>query len=261
MLLRVLSSGSKGNATLIRSGELRLLVDAGLSMTALNERLEQARVPFDGIDHIAITHGHLDHARSAGSLSKRHKAVVHCSEAIQRNASLRRAKQLRTLSPGRPAHLTAEGRSGELDLAVVELPHDARPTYAMELAHDGRRAVILTDMGRPDAHVAKRLHGAHVLVLEFNHDVGMLEAGPYSAALKRRVSGDLGHLSNEQAATMLEGLAGPELHTLVLAHLSETNNRPELALDRACGALDALGRSDVRVLVASQHEPGPELEV
>jgi phosphoribosyl 1,2-cyclic phosphodiesterase len=259
--LQVLSSGSKGNATLVRVDELRLLVDAGLPMGALVERLEAARVPFDGVDHIAVTHGHLDHARSAGALSKRHKSTVHCAEAVQRNASIRRAKSLATLSPGRPSRPTARRGTGELELSAVALPHDADPTYALRLEAGGRRAVVLTDMGRPDAHVAAALGGAHVLVLEFNHDEGLLASGPYSAALKRRVAGDRGHLSNAQAATMLEALAGPELHTLVLAHLSETNNTPTLALEAAHGALARLGRDDVRVLVASQHEIGPALTV
>ncbi|MEO0652255.1 MAG: MBL fold metallo-hydrolase [Planctomycetota bacterium] len=260
MKLRVLSSGSKGNATLIRVDELRLLVDAGLPMTALNARLEAAQVPFDGVDHIAVTHGHLDHARSSGALSKRHKATVHCAQAIQRNASVRRAKRLSTVGPQRPGRLECE-RGGQLELHAVLLPHDADPTFAYELHAGGRRAVILTDMGRPERSVAERLAGPHLLVLEFNHDSRRLADGPYSAALKRRVAGDRGHLSNAQAAEMLEGLLGPETHTVVLAHLSETNNTPELALDAARTVLERLGRTDVRLLVAAQHEIGPELEV
>ena len=116
-------------------------------------------------------------------------------------------------------------------------------------------------LGRADAHVARGLCGAHVLVLEFNHDVQMLSDGPYPAALKRRVGGERGHLSNLQAAELLERLAGPELHTLVLAHLSEANNEPERALDSARGALARTGLEGVRVLVASQHEVGPNLAV
>ena len=90
-------------------------------------------------------------------------------------------------------------------------------------------AVLVTDMGHPDADAAKRLGGAHLLILEFNHDVERLRAGPYPKRLKRRIAGPGGHLSNEQAAEMLKRLAGPELHTLVLAHLSETNNTRALA--------------------------------
>jgi phosphoribosyl 1,2-cyclic phosphodiesterase len=99
------------------------------------------------------------------------------------------------------------------------------------------------------------------LILEFNHDERMLADGPYPVPLKRRVSGDRGHLSNEQAAVMLTAMAGPELHTLVLAHLSATNNTPELALEAAHGALEQAGLEHVEVLVATQDEVGPNLKI
>jgi phosphoribosyl 1,2-cyclic phosphodiesterase len=261
MRLQVLSSGSQGNATLVQADEVRLLVDAGLSGDEMQRRLSLARVPEDGLHHVAVTHGHLDHARSAGLLSRRRRALLHCAEAVQRNASIRRAKQLATLSPARPSVLAAGPGRGALELRAVPLPHDADPTYAFRLEAEGRCAVILTDMGRPDEPVARALAGAHLLVLEFNHDLERLRSGPYPAALKRRITGHGGHLSNEQAAAMLEWLVGPQLHTLVLAHLSEANNHPDLARAAAAEVLTRLGRSDVRVLVASQYEPGPVLEV
>jgi len=111
-------------------------------------------------------------------------------------------------------------------------------------------------MGRPSSDVAHRLRGAHVLVLEFNHDAHMLETGPYPFSLKQRIRGGLGHLSNTQAATMLRDLAGAELHTLVLAHLSEHNNLPAIAEDAARAELARLGLGHVRVLIASQHAVG-----
>ncbi|QDU67092.1 MBL fold metallo-hydrolase [Engelhardtia mirabilis] len=261
MRLRVLSSGSKGNSTLIRADELRMLVDAGLTGTEMERRLATAGVPARGLDHIAVTHGHLDHARSAGLLSKRYHAFLHCSEAIQHNSSIRRAKLVRTLGGGVPVKLGEDDGRGRMELTAQILPHDAHPTFAMRIRADGRQAVILTDMGRPEKRVAETLLGSHVLVLEFNHDDEMLAQGPYPPPLKRRVAGDHGHLSNAQGAQMLEWMAGPELHTLVLAHLSETNNTPELALAAAHACLARIGRADVEVLVAPQHEVGPELEV
>lgn len=263
MHLQVLSSGSGGNSALFRAGEGRVLVDAGLTLAELEARLELAGVPpptgeRSTLDHVLVTHGHLDHARSAGGIARKHRAVVHGSEAMLQAPSLRRAKRQAALRIGADAVLDEQ-----LGLRVsnVALPHDAHPTVAFRLEHDGRVAVILTDMGRPDEYVARALRGAHVLVLEFNHDRDMLEQGPYPMALKRRVGGDAGHLSNAQAAQMLRWLAGPELHTLVLAHLSLHNNRPELALEAARTTLEALGLGHVRVLVASQHEIGENLAV
>lgn len=261
MHLRVLSSGSAGNATLIRAGETTVLVDAGLGLTELQERLDAARIGPGALDHVLVTHGHLDHARSAGAIARKHRATVHCSENLMRNRSIRRSKRLATIPILAPREL--EGPAGPEGLAftAVPIPHDADPTVAYRLEHAGRVAVVLTDMGVPRLEIARRLAGAHLIQIEFNHDPAMVAAGPYPAPLKRRILGNAGHLSNEQAAWMLRRLAGPELHTVVLSHLSETNNTPELAYSTAREALDELGLTTVELVIASQHRVGPSLRV
>ncbi len=264
MHLQILGSGSAGNSALVRAGECHLLLDAGLPIRTLFQRLEDARVAPDRIGHVALTHGHLDHARSAGSFAKKTRAKVHCCERLMANASLRRAPALSTLALGSPVSLfDPRGPRGRdtLELHSIPIPHDADPTVAFRVEHSGRVAVLVTDMGHPDQHAARLLAGAHLLVLEFNHDREMLESGPYEPSLKRRIAGPRGHLSNEEAAEMLCHLAGPELHTLVLAHLSEVNNTPELALAAAQDRLAHLGLDHVRVLVAEQDRVGPNLEV
>jgi phosphoribosyl 1,2-cyclic phosphodiesterase len=245
--LQVLSSGSGGNATLVRGGDTAVLVDAGLTLKELDERFAAARFSPSALDHVLVTHGHLDHARSAGALAKRERALLHTAAALQSNASIRRCKNLNTLSVGGTQALPGRACDDGLRATSVPLPHDASPTVAFKLEHDGRCAVILTDMGMPRSDVARELRGAHVLVLEFNHDERMLSHGPYSAALKRRILGNAGHLSNEQAAVMLEQLAGEELHTLVLAHLSAHNNTREIAFECATAALARRGLAHVRV--------------
>ncbi|HKJ25852.1 MAG TPA: MBL fold metallo-hydrolase [Myxococcota bacterium] len=261
MHLQVLSSGSRGNSALVRAGELNLLVDAGLPRVAMEQRLECAGLGHLGLDHVLVTHGHLDHARSAGLLSRQHRATLHCSEALISNASIRRSKRLSVYRIGEDQDLGGASAPTGVRVRPVLLPHDALPTVAFRLEHAGRVCVVLTDMGRPDPGVAARLRGAHVLVLEFNHDAELLRSGPYPAPLKRRILGNAGHLSNEQAGEVLGALAGPELHTLVLAHLSQHNNTPELALAAACGKLAELGLDRVAVHVADQDEVGANLEV
>lgn len=265
MHLQVLSSGSKGNSLLVRCGEMSLLVDAGLPSVELCARLERAGSSPRALDHIAVTHGHLDHARSAGILARRGAAEVHAVESLLAQPSLRRARRQRSLPVGPPQGLSDSRGNACAELRAVALPHDAHPTLAFRIDAQGtdgpRRAVVLTDMGRPDAEVARALAGAHVLVLEFNHDRALLANGPYPMALQRRIAGGAGHLSNAQSAQMLRWLAGPELHTLVLAHLSEANNRAELALECATRTLGELGLSHVQVLVASQSSLGPNLAV
>ncbi len=255
MHIQVLSSGSAGNSTLIRAGQTGLLVDAGLPRTAMAARLEAAGVGHFGIDHVLVTHGHLDHARSAGSVARTHHATVHCSAALLRLRSIARAKRLSTLTLERPNEIDG------LTVTPLRIPHDADPTVAFRVEHEERVAAVLTDMGRPDPRVAQRLHGAHLLMLEFNHDPGLVESGPYPAPLRRRILGAGGHLSNAQAAEMLRQLASEQLHTLVLAHISKVNNRPLLALSEARSTLADLGLGHVRVEVASQDAVGPNLAV
>ena len=261
MHLQVLGSGSGGNAALVRAGECHLLLDAGLPIDVLYQRLEDARVAPDRVGHVALTHGHLDHARAAGSFGRKTLATVHCCERLMSNASVRRARRLSTLAPGGTVELADPRGRDVILLRSVTIPHDAEPTIAFRFEHAGRVAVLVTDMGHPDRHAARQLAGAHLLVLEFNHDLGMLDRGPYEPALKRRIAGPHGHLSNEQAAEMLCHLAGPELHTVVLAHLSETNNTPLLALAAARGMLEDLGLDHVRVVIAEQARIGENAAV
>ena len=261
MHLQVLGSGSGGNAALVRAGELVLLLDAGLPLDELERRLDEVKVPPRRLDAIALTHGHLDHARAAGLLSKKSGARLYCSEAMMSNASVRRAHSLCVLPVG--GRVTVRSRVGrdELELSSIQLPHDADPTLALRVEHQGRAAAVCTDLGTPEEAVGRALNGVQLLVLEFNHDPALLAAGPYTPALKRRVGGPRGHLSNAQASELLRHAAGPELHTLVLAHLSATNNTVALATAAAEATLRALGRAEVRLLVAEQDRVGPSLAV
>lgn len=270
MHLQVLSSGSRGNATLIRAGEVNLLVDAGLTLRELEQRFDAARFSARNLHHIALSHGHLDHARSSGALAKRTGAMLHLCERVMRNRSVARAPRMAKLRIETPTPLARPSADGEgplfeadpgLHMYVSQIPHDADPTVAFALDHNGRRAVILTDMGEPTPRLAQTLHGAHVLMLEFNYDSELLRNGPYPPNLKRRIAGRGGHLSNVEAQAALRHLAGPELHTLVLAHLSEKNNTPELAVGAARETLAELGLGHVRVVVASQDEVGEAIEV
>lgn len=261
---QVLGSGSEGNAVLVRTGEMRTLVDCGLPGPTLVKRLEAARIPplaVKSVDHVAVTHGHLDHARSAGLVSCASQAVLHGSTSMWKNRSFQRAHELRELEADRPVELRCRRDRERLELLPVAVPHDCDPTHAFRLEHEGRVAVLVTDMGEPDEAVARALQGAHLLQLEFNHDLALLRSGPYSRKLKARVAGDLGHLSNEQAARMLRWLASESLHTVVLAHLSSVNNKPEIAEEAARRTLSELGLDSVRIVVADQHEVGPNLAV
>lgn len=261
MHLQILGSGSEGNALVIRAGDMNLMVDAGLGVRVLSERFEVARLGIRALDHLFITHGHLDHSRSAGAIAKRQRCTLHCAEKIMQHRAIARAPELVALHIGKERQLVPQKGVGEVTYKPVLLPHDCDPTVAYRFQQDDRVAVTLTDMGRPEKQVAQQLQGAHVLVLEFNYDPQMMREGPYPAVLQNRITGGRGHLSNEQGGEMLKMMAGPELHTLVLAHISKKNNSPELALEVAHRTLEELGMPHVRVIAAAQHEVGENLEV
>ncbi|MFT5285891.1 MAG: phosphoribosyl 1,2-cyclic phosphodiesterase [Planctomycetota bacterium] len=238
------------------------MIDAGLTAAAQTARLEAAKTSVRALHHIALSHGHLDHTRSAGIFSKRNEHLtVHCAERVMKNKALARARRLSTLTIGREQSLGDRTGNDQLSLLAVKIPHDADPTVAFRIEYEGRRLVILTDMGHPAREATRELIDPHVLLLEFNHDEGMIETGPYPPSLRKRILGGGGHLSNSQAAEVLGHLAGSNLHTLVLAHLSEHNNTPELAREVAESKLSTLGLSHVRVLIASQTDIGENLSV
>lgn len=260
--LRVLGSGSRGNAALLHVDETLVLLDAGLPIRTLSERLEGARIGHKGIDHVVLTHGHLDHSRSAGIIAKRHRAALHCAERYFHNRALARAPEKHDLpTEGEVVLAPRPGSEPGARVVTVRVPHDCDPTVALGIEHRGRRLSLVSDMGEPRESVASALADPEVLMLEANHDLELLRAGPYPQSLKDRVAGPGGHLSNDQMAIMLARMVGPRTHTVVLIHLSEKNNTPELAVEAARTTLERAGRGDVAVVAARQHEPLDPIDV
>jgi phosphoribosyl 1,2-cyclic phosphodiesterase len=141
------------------------------------------------------------------------------------------------------------------------VPHDAANPVGFVLAADGVRVGIATDLGHATNLVVQRLRGCHVLVVEANHDDDMLVRGPYPWALKQRISGRLGHLSNEEAATLLVAVADDDCQAVILAHLSESNNTAALARKAVASALARAGRHRYAMRVAERRLPTPAVEI
>jgi phosphoribosyl 1,2-cyclic phosphodiesterase len=249
--LVVLGSGSSGNVAFVEAAGTRVLVDAGLPKDEIEKRL--ARVPgpvgLGDIQAVLVTHDHSDHAGCAMSLG----APVYATEGTR----------LALGWDGTRRVIAGDAFVvGALHVKPVLLPHDALESVGYVLESEHGRVGILTDCGHDAADVAAAYVGCDVLVLETNHDSTLLRHGPYPPSLKRRVGGRRGHLSNDQAASLLRMMcrehAPPQL--VVLAHLSQANNRPQLAkslIDRVLGR--ELGRSHrmPRSIVASQARPTP----
>ncbi|GAC1351066.1 MAG: MBL fold metallo-hydrolase [Polyangiales bacterium] len=234
MQVTVLASGSLGNATLFESAGTRVLVDAGIGprtlRTLANERLPHA---------VVITHAHHDHVAHAERLGIRLDIPVFVTPAIARAITLSASVDRRLYSPREAFAM------GALTITPTPIPHDAAQV-ALVISDGRTSAAIVTDLGEIPGSLEQAIVECDLLLIESNHDRSMLERGPYPWQLKQRIASARGHLSNEQTHTLLRRLS-KRTHTVVLMHLSQTNNAPELALTTA---RDALSKRSVRVLVA-----------
>lgn len=226
-------SGSRGNSTVIRAGNTTIMVDCGFTFTEIKRRLERLDISVEDLDAILVTHEHGDHVSGVARLAARMQIPVYASPGTARAAATRRHFD------GAQTFDSHEMFSiQDIEITPVIVPHDAtEPTQF--LFSDGQRHMgIMTDIGHVTPFVSESLSRLDALILESNHDAGMLAAGPYPKMLKERVGGAYGHLSNAQTAELLGQLDLSKLHTLALAHLSEKNNRAELAREAVLGALD-----------------------
>ncbi len=243
---RSLGSGSSGNATVVEASSAhqvtRLLVDCGLTLRQLDLRLARAGLQASDIHAVFVTHEHGDHIGSARQLALRQRLPVWMSHGTYQGVGCPDFEGM--------LNLAADGSAiplGELSVTPFTVPHDAREPLQLRCSDGASSLGILTDLGHATRHVLDHLARCHALLLECNHDADLLAGSSYPPFLKRRVGGDHGHLSNADAAQIALSLHHAGLATVVAAHLSRQNNRPELA--RAALAA-ALGRCDADVGVA-----------
>lgn len=255
----VLGSGSRGNATYIGDGRHGVLVDCGLSTRQVLKRLEAVGLRDAPIDAVLITHEHSDHVGGARVLDKAlHKRTgrrvpFYATEATWHGVHDRcRPSQRSVLRSGRSL------RIGSWLIEPNTVPHDTPDPVAYTMQSGSTRVGVITDLGKPTRLLAARLATLDIAVVEFNHDVERLMDGAYPWPLKQRVRSDHGHLSNDQAARLLAHGATDRLAHLVLGHLSQDNNTPELALEAAHRGLHEAGVRHCAVHVGQQAEPvGP----
>ncbi len=244
-----LGSGSKGNGTLVCADDVVILVDCGFTLKETERRLRIHGLDPEHLTALLITHEHGDHVRGAGALARKYKIPLYSSFGTARAVSGRAAgfqnADWREVRPGRMF------RIGEVAVTPVTVPHDALEPCQYRFGYGGRELGVLTDLGSLTPHVVEAYQECDALLLECNHEPELLAQGPYPASLKRRVGGNLGHLSNQQAATLLQHCNVDRLQHLVLSHLSEQNNTPEHALGRIHQVVEQ-GRERVRV--ASQEQ-------
>jgi phosphoribosyl 1,2-cyclic phosphodiesterase len=246
---RVLGSGSSGNTTVVESGDTRILIDAGLGAREMAERLESAGVDPASLAAIVLSHEHTDHSRGAASFSKRWGVRLMGSRGTYAAAGLGASEiaGYDVLEPGVPHAI------GVMTVTGIAIPHDAAGPLAFVTTAGGCSLGHATDFGHVGAGFVAGFRDCDAVLIESNYDPGMLREGPYPWSLKERILGRYGHLSNGDVAAYLGRSLGETCRTVVLAHLSKTNNHPEIARMAAEAALRRRGRTEVRLEVTGEE--------
>lgn len=242
-----LGSGSRGNAMVVEAGATRLLLDCGFGLRDVSRRLESVGIPADSLDAVLVTHEHGDHVGGVFALARRHALPVFLTYGTRASVAAKIGGAVDTvIVDGHAPFFVCD-----LHVQPFTVPHDAREPVQYVFSDGVRRLGVLTDAGSATPHIAAMLDAVDALVIECNHDAAMLAASVYPASLKRRISGPLGHLDNATAASLLASIDSSRLQHIVAAHLSEQNNRPELA---ASALAEVLGCAAGWIAVATQDD-------
>lgn len=240
---------------------MRLLIDAGLSCRTLERRLEAMGANPDGLDGILVTHEHIDHVAGLDRFATRHETTVYANEGTA--AVIERQCRLAGRTP--PDFAVFESRVpfalGNLTVTPVRVSHDTAEPVAFTLDDGAARLGYFTDLGFVSDEVRAAMAGCAAMVLESNHDVGLLRSSGRPFSLIARIRGDSGHLSNEQACDAIRAVCPDGLRALVLAHLSQDCNDPAVARSMMGQALRELGREPCRLTVARQETPLPFIDL
>ena len=251
-----IASGSSGNCIYIGSDSTHLLVDAGISNKRIQQGLNEIGLTGNDVNGILITHEHSDHIKGLGVLSRKYEIPIYgTQETLDEIAA---AGSLGKFDRGllTPVCPDLDFTVGDLSVKPFKIDHDAANPVAYRVQNGEKSVAVATDMGHFDQYIIDHLQGLDALLLESNHDVRMLETGPYPYYLKRRILGDHGHLSNENAGRLLNCVLHDRLKKVLLGHLSKENNYEELAYETVRLEIDEgdcpYGASDFSISVASR---------
>jgi len=250
MKICTLASGSSGNSLFIQTERAGILVDAGINLKQLSLRLKSLDVQMSDIDAVIVTHEHIDHAAALPYISV---PVYVASATVYLWKD--KVKDLKEFESSSPFSIK------DVLISPFPIPHDAVDPVGFVIQTDHKKIGIVTDIGSVTALVRERLKGSNILVLEFNHDERMLLYSSYPWDLKQRIKSRLGHLSNEEAAGLLKDLIHDGLSHVILAHLSEVNNRPKVALEAASSVISEGGAERIRLSVAPRKTLGEIISI
>lgn len=254
----ILGSGSGGNCAYLETPEVRLLIDAGFSGRQIRQRLASISRTPETLTGILLTHEHQDHTQGLTALAAKLRIPVYCNRLTQEATE----RQLETRFEGRHFVTGASFDLGDVTVDTFSVPHDAQDPVGFLLRTRAGNLGFLTDLGHATKLVLERVRPAHLLVLEANHDLKLLQDDtkrPWST--KQRILSRHGHLSNDAAATVAEQIASATLARIYLGHLSRDCNRPELAKAAVAGRLRATGATHIAIESTSQDVPSPTVSL
>lgn len=249
MQFSVLGSGSRGNSVFIESNHTSILIDAGFSGKETQRRLNLLGKTLDDIQAIFVTHEHNDHINGVGVLSRKCRIPVFANYATLIGGEKKTGKLFQICEFETGAKVSFQ----DLEIKSFRISHDTNDPVGFVVSCGDTSVGYCTDTGKVSHLMEQRLKGCNGLILEFNHDLVMLQNGPYPLPLQQRVRSNYGHLANPDAAGFLHRLAHEKLRHVVLAHLSETNNLPELAIQEARRSIE--GKDTIRLHLAKQNDP------
>lgn len=260
-----IASGSSGNCICVGSDTCHVLVDAGISGKKIEKGLNAIGLKAEDIEGILITHEHIDHVAGLGVMARRYGFPLYATPGTIE--AIKKIKSVGTIDQGlfHPVHAREVFSIGDLSIKPIAISHDAAEPVAYRMECGGRRAAVATDMGTYDEVIVNELSHMDLLLLEANHDISMLESGPYPYPLKKRILGDRGHLSNERSGELLGKLLHDHFGAVMLGHLSKENNYEPLAyetvrLEVSMGANPYKG-NDFPMYVAKRDQVSPVLRV
>lgn len=231
MRLCSIASGSSGNCIYVGSDSTHLLVDTGISKKRIEESLTELEVKGEELKGILVTHEHSDHIQGLGVFCRKYEVPIYATKGTI--AGICACKTLGKMPKGLFHEISSDEKFdiGDLTVKPFAISHDANEPTGFRIEHEEKSVAVATDLGIYDDYIVENLQGLDAVVLEANHDIHMLEVGPYPYPLKRRVLGDHGHLSNELSGRLLCKILHDNMKYVVLGHLSRENNFPELAYE------------------------------
>lgn len=231
MRISTVASGSSGNCIYVGSDHTHVLIDAGITKKRIEEGLNQNDIKLSEIEAILITHEHSDHIQGLGVISRKYEIPIYATAdtilAISDNKKLGYIPEELYVNVCPDEHVTI----GDLDICPFSISHDAVSPVGYRVNCDNKSAAVATDMGKYDEYTIEHLKNLDAIVIEANHDVNMLLAGPYPYYLKRRILGEQGHLSNEMSGRLINSILHDNIKHILLGHLSKENNYEQLAYE------------------------------